>query len=87
MTEWWAKFVRLTLHFLSSRYRKLQPTPLEVGIILMVVMFPVGVWLNRTGDQTSQYLADYTNGFFMLGLGLALAYLYIDKFNERAERR
>lgn len=75
------------LHFFINRYKKLQPTPLEVGALLMLVMFPVGVWLNQRSDVTSEYLTDYANGFFMLGLGLVLAYLYIDRFNERAQRQ
>lgn len=79
--------LRRLLHFFVDRYKKLQPTPLEVGAVLMLVMFPTGVWLNQQGDATSQYLADYANGFFMLGLGLVLAYLYIDRFNERAQRQ
>lgn len=91
MARRWLDLSRSVLQELTrvfvSRYKRLQPTPLEVGALLMLVMFPVGVWLNQRSDTTSQYLADYANGFFMLGLGLVLAYLYIDRFNERAQRQ
>lgn len=91
MAKRWFDLLRSVLQplldFFVDRYKKLQPTPLEVGAILMSVMFPAGVWLNQRADPTSQYIADYANGFFMLGLGLVLAYLYIDRFNERAQRQ
>jgi hypothetical protein len=77
--------VRQIRDYALNKFRSAHLSPLEIGVLVMVISFPVGFLFSTSEDPRAQYLANHLSSLFSIGLGFVLAYAYIDKFNERAE--